>query len=343
MSARRTLETLRRHFLLLLTLAVLCPLTGVAVTSLTTPKTYQATATIWALHQYSILTETSLDPNDLSSPAETQVTAISELIQSRSFALQVAQQANVATTLKPQVLANAQSRDDALVADIAQHVKVQSIAYSLLTITYTGSDPQVAQNVIAAVIQDYGQESQQVITPEEQTLLKNYDAELYTATVNEQKAATAETQYIQAHSTLTVSELQNDPQYEQLHAQTQLDELSVQNIESNISTLKQDIVTRTIVATNLYKVLDKPSAQPVSRLKSFLLGAGVGLAIAIIACALLISLAMGADRRIYTSADLQKVTAYPVVMELPCLSQATISMLITPSAYPEQFNGRGSM
>lgn len=340
-SVRRTLETLRRYCLLLLMLGVLCPVTCVAVTYLAVPKTYQATATLWALHKYSILTQTNLDPNDLSTPAETQVTALSELVQSRSFSLAVAQQANLAVTLKTQVRADPQSRDNALVADIGQHVKIQALGYSLLTITYTGPNPQVSQQVVGAVIKNYGQESQNIAAPEEKNLLGTYQHDLVVAESNEQRALATETQYIQANSKLTASNLQDDPRYQQLHAQTQLDELTVQNIQNNIGTLAQDIVTRSILAVNLYKVLDTPTVQPVSLLKSLLLGAGVGLAIAMVVCALLIALAMGSDRRVYTCGDLEKVTAYPVIMELPYLSPKTIPIFMTTSAHSDHLDGYG--
>lgn len=341
MSVRRTLETLRRHYLLLLILGVFCPITSVAVTYLTVPKTYQATATLWALHKYSILTQTSLDPNDLSTPAETQVTALSELVQSRSFSLAVAEQANLAITLKTQVRADPQSRDNALVADIGQHVKIQALGYSLLTITYTGPNQQVTQRVVGAVIDNYGQESQNIAAPEEKKLLGTYQNDLFVAKNNEQKALVAETQYIQANSTLTGSKLQDDPRYQQLHAQTQLDGLTVQNIQNNIGTLRQDIVTRGILAVSLYKVLDTSTVQLVSRLKSLLLGAGVGIAIAMIVCTLLIALAMGSDRRVYTCGDLQKVTAYPVIMELPQLSPKTIPIFMTTLAHANHHDGNG--
>lgn len=330
-TVRRILEALLRYPLQLLILFALCPIAGIAVVYLTVPKTYHATAILWATHKYDELTATSLDTNDLSTPAETQVTALSELVQTRSFSLTVAREANLVVTLKAQIRDNPQSRDDALVMAISQYVQIQASGYNLFTITYTSTNPQVAQRVVAAIIDNYGQQSQNIAAPGEQNLLGAYQSEFSQAYTNTQKAVTAESQYIQSHPELTQSKLQNNPRYQQLYAQMQHAQLNLQKIQDSIAAVEQDIITHRIIATSLYKVLDTPTVEPVSRLKILFLGAGAGLAIGVVGSALFIALVIRRDRRVYTSEDLQKVIAYPVVMELPRLSPKTVPILIKTS------------
>lgn len=331
------------HRLIQLLLLIFLPVAIGGLVAYHSPRQYQATAMLWALHKYDTLTATSVDSNNLSTPAETQVTELSELLQTRSFSLAVAQEAHLAETLAAHVRDNPQTRDDALVSDISQHVQVQTQGYDLFTITYTSTDPQIAQRVVAAVIDNYGQQSQRNVAPEEQNLLKTFQTDLSLAQQYVQSAVTAELQYTQSHPKLTELDLQHDPQYQQLHAQTQQTQLNLQSIQTGLSTLEQNITTHRIIAANLYKVLDPPTvpSRPVGRLKTILLGLGMGLAVAILASALFMALALRRDRRVYTSSDLHKVTTYPIVMELPRLSPKTVSILVKTWEQPDPLANDG--
>src|SRR5438132_1033698 len=82
---RRTLEAVFRHPIQLLTLLIVLPITGVAIAYFMVPRSYQATASLWALQRYELIGTTGLE-NDLSStPAQTQVMALNELLQTHVF------------------------------------------------------------------------------------------------------------------------------------------------------------------------------------------------------------------------------------------------------------------
>ena len=293
------------------------------------PRHYQATATLWALHSYEALTATSVDSANQATPAETQVTALMELLQTRSFSLRVAQETALAETLPASYQSDPQSRDSALAADIAQ-VQVQTQGYDLFSISYAASDPRITQQVVAAVIHEYGLQAQKSVVPQEQNLLATYQSELSQDQQNTQSAVAAQALYTESHPNLTQSQLQSDSHYQQLQAQAQLAQSNLQNLQTSIATLQQYVATHQSVAANLYEVVDAPlvPTQPVSRLKTLLLGAGTGLVIAILAAALFIALMMRRDRRVYTGKDLQKVTAFPIVMELPRLEHTVVAKLI---------------
>ena len=331
----RVLRAIIHHPIQLLVL-ILLPIAIGSVVAFRLPRQYSATATLLALHQYGSLTATSVDSVSLDTQAGTQVTALNELLQSRSFALDVAQEANLASTLTAKISADPISRNDAMVTDISQHVITQAQGSDLFTITYTGTNPQITQRVVAAVLDHYQQVIQATVASEGQKLLGTYQTQLAQAQQSAQLTAAAESDYTQANPLLTGVALQQNPRYQHLQAQAQQAQQNLQNIQVGITTLEQDITTHAIVAASLYKVLDGPlvPTQPVSRLKSLLLGTGAGVAVGILAGALFIALAAGRDRKVYSSLDLRKVTPYPVVMELPQLSPKTVSVLVNDEETP---------
>jgi len=338
----RVLRIIIHHPIQLLFLLILPVAIGGAIAYLQ-PRQYQATATILALHRYDTLTATSVDSANLATPAETQATVISELLLSRSFTLAVAREAQLASTLNASALATPQSRDDALFADISQHTLAQAQGYELFTISYTNTNPQMAQQVVAAIVDNYAQESQHIVSNEGQTLLETYQTQLTQVERAQQNAVLAESQYIQAHQTLTQSQLQSDPQYQQLHTQTLRAQLNVQNIETSITSLEQEIATHSIGAASLFQILDAPTVptKPASRLKIYLLGGGGGLAIALLACTIYVILVNRGDRRVYSSLDVLKFTDYPVIMEIPRLSPRTVGVLVKMSRRPDPVASNG--
>src|SRR2546421_7366584 len=145
------------------------------------PRTYQSTASLWALHRYQVIGVTGPESDLLSTPAQTQATALSELLQSRVFALSVAHATSLSSTLDASVQKDPQLRDDALFNEISQHVQVGAQGYNLFTITYVNHNPEVAQQVVQAVIQNFGLQSQGFSVVEGQLLLESYQTELVKA------------------------------------------------------------------------------------------------------------------------------------------------------------------
>jgi hypothetical protein len=339
----RVLRAIVHHPIQLLVL-ILLPIAIGGMIAFRLPRQYQAVATLLALHRYDTLTATSVDTSSLDTPAETQVTALNELLQSRSFAMDVAQQANLVSTLPDQINANPISRDNALVTDISQHVVVQAQGADLFTITYTSTNPEITQQVVAAVINNYQQVIKATVATEGPSLLGTYQAQLAQAQQNAKVTAAAVSDYTLAHPLLTEIALQQSPQYQHLQALDLQAQQNLTNIQTDITSLEQNITTHAIVAASLYTVLDKPvvPTQPLSRVKSLLLGTAAGLAIGVLAGALFIALTASRDRKVYSSVDLRKVTAYPVVMELPRLSPKTVSVLVKMSRRPNPISNNGS-
>jgi hypothetical protein len=329
----RVLETIFRRPYTFLIILLVIPLVSIAVVYVLVPRSYQAQASLWAFQRYAVVGPTGPESDLNSSPAETQATALAELLQTRSFDLTVAQQANLAPSLNlgSSVLSNPVKLNQALYVELSHKVDVtpSTTGDNLLTIDYANIDPLVAQKVVQVVVQDYGQQSTQFSTYEGQQLLTAYQAQLVSAQNAEHQAASTESQYLSSHPSLTPAELPNDPQYQSLHAQTVDDQTNVQNIQSEIATVQQEVSTQGTSADSLFKIVDQAQvlSSPVSRSKSFIYAGGISFAVALLACLIYLIVLLRRNRGIYTPPDLQKVTVLPVLMQLPHVVPESVSYL----------------
>ncbi len=332
----RVLEAISRRPLQLLLLMALLPVGGVAIAYFGTPHTYQSTATLWALQRYLIIGATGPETDLFASPAETQSTALTELLQIRSFALSVAKEAQLesALNLDPSVQADPSLIDDALFLEISHNVSAVALGYNSFTVSYVNRNPVVAQKVVEAVVHNFVLQSQALTTVEGQNLLDGYLPQLTKAKQDLDTAAAAEAQYLQAHPELAKEGPEfaaaADPHYATLHAQTQQAQAVVAGLQATIATLEQEIGTQGQNANNLFKILDPPSIpdRPVSRTKLYLVDGGIGLVTAILLCALFLVILVRRDHAVYDASDLQKITAAPVMLQIPHMPSRIIPLLV---------------
>lgn len=336
---QRVLEVFFRHPFWLLLMLVLPPVISVGVAYFVIPHTYQATARIWAYERYATITAAGVDSNLYATPAQTQATALTELLNSRSFDLSVVQDVDIAPSLglSQSALSNPQTRGDDIYADISKNVVVTALDYSLYTITYTNIDPQVAQQVVAGVIKQFSTEGISFTFGQVQRLLQIYEAQLVQAKDRANQAIANEQQYLLAHPELTKlgNSPLNDPQYEALDQQRSQDQNSVQNLQTTISTINEEVNAQGANAGSFFKELDRPLVPglPSSRTKKFLEVGGIAAAIGLVACTLCILIMVRRDRAVYAPRDLVKLSTVPVVMQLPRLSSGTVKLLKEPSSW----------
>jgi uncharacterized protein involved in exopolysaccharide biosynthesis len=287
---------------------------------------------VWALHRVEIIGATGPETNLQATPADTQSAYLTELLQTQAFSLAVAKQSNVISTLNldPSVLSDPQHLDQALFAEISKHLLVVSGGYNLFTISYANRNPHIAQQVVAAVIQDYSIQSQSFSIAEAQQLLDNYNTQLAKAVQANNAAVVAESKYKQQHSGLTPAELAYDPQFQQLDTQVQQTKAIISSIQTNIATVNQEMAAQGTTSNSLFRVLDPPIANntPNSRTRDYLVAGGVGLALALVACVLYIVIQIRRDRAVYTAFELQALSTFPVIMQLPTLASETVPLLI---------------
>lgn len=329
---QRTFEALFRRLKLILLVLVVMPVIGLSIAFML-PRSYQAEATLWALERFAVIGATGTESNLLATPAETQATALTELLQTRAFALDVAKSTDLPSTLPADVRADQQQSDDILFAEISKHVIVGAQGYSLFVITYTNTRATVAQQVVASVIRAFGQQSTGFSAVEGQRLLTAYNSQIPTAQKAVDAAVQAENQYIASHSNESRTDLLNDAQYALLHAQTQQAQATLLALQTHIAQLKSDISVQTS-GDALYKIVDQPTApaRPMSRMKTFLMAGGGGLALALVACAIYLSLLVRRDRALYTPLDVQRVAARPVLAQMPAIARGAASVSVRPVA-----------
>ncbi len=335
----RTLEAIFRRPLQLLLLMVLPPVMGVAIAYFVSPRTYPSTTSLWALQRYEFIGATGPEVDLLASPAETQASALSELLQTRYFALAVAKSAQLESSLNldPSVKADSSVLDDALFTEISHNVQVVPQAYNLFEVSYANRNPLVAQRVVSAVLQNFVLQSQGLTTLGGQNLLDSYKMQLTKVKQDADMAAAAEAKYLRGHPDLAKQgpELAavSDPHYSQLHAQTQQAQAVVQGLQITITTLEQEISTQGHNVNNLFKIMDPPSIsyRSNSRTKLYLTGGGIGLGTAILACVLFLIILVRRDHSVYDALDIQKITDVPVLIQLPRMAQTVIPLLVERS------------
>lgn len=326
----RVLEAIFRHPMQLLLMLIFPVVIALAI-AYVLPRSYQSSASLWALRRYEIIGATGPESDLQSTPAATQVAALSELLQSRDFTLAVAKSTDLAATLKlssssPQLV------DDALSQEITKNVIVSVRGNNLYEVSYTNKNPHVAYQVVAAVIKEFQLQGQGFSVVEGERLLQGYQTQLTQAKSAADTDARTEAQYLTSHPNLTKSGSNplNDPEYALLDAKRLQSQSTLQNLETTIATINQEIATQSTGTDSFFKTLDNP-LQPdvaVSRTKNLLVAGGVGAGIALLACVVYILMLVRRDHALYTTLDLQKITGHRVLMQLPQLSLTTLQIII---------------
>ncbi len=170
---RRALEIIFRQQWRFLLLVTLLPALSLAI-GFFIPRPYQASTSIWAANRYDVTNATWVSQwytilgvaNEI--PAQAQADALTELLNTRAFALQVA---NATDLPKQMSTATPQQRDDALYADISHSVTVAAAGNNLVVITCTNADAHIALQVVGATVQVFAKASQQLAMQAGQELL----------------------------------------------------------------------------------------------------------------------------------------------------------------------------
>jgi uncharacterized protein involved in exopolysaccharide biosynthesis len=322
---RRALEIFfrrQRHFLLLL---VLLPLLSLAI-GFFIPRPYQASASLWAAKRYDVTDATWVSEwykmlgVENAVPAQAQADALTELLNSRAFALQVAD----ATDLPQHVTAAIQQqRDDALFADISRNVKAEAVGNNLVTITYSNADAQLALQVVAATVQAFATTSQQLALQSGQELLATDQTQLAALQKGAAEAQANLQAYLNRNPGLRndPNKQASDPTYQSLSGQVSIAQKDVTDLQGQIGQLQVQLTTIGSQPDALFSVQDAPVLVPskTSRAQVLLLALAVGLAIALVVSGVYLALMMRADRAVYSAADVRLALAVPVLAEIPAV------------------------
>lgn len=312
---RRILELVFRHWVKAIGLLVIPVIIALGIVWVQ-PRQYQAAATLWALQRYSVIGATGPEANLYATPASTQATALTELLQTRTFDLAVAKETNLASSFDAATRADPNTLNDAIVKEISTKVVPTPVGFNLYEIDYTSKDPQIAKQVITAVVSQFGAAATSFSTEAARQLIQTYQDELTQAEKSANTATEASTNYLLDHPRATAA---TDPVYSQLLQQAQGAQANVGSLEGKITSLNQQLATVGDGSQGLYTVVDAPrvNTQAVSRLKTIELGAGIGVAVGLLAVTLLLVALARRDRSVYAPEDLRRIMDLPVALEIP--------------------------
>jgi uncharacterized protein involved in exopolysaccharide biosynthesis len=315
---------------MLLLLLLFVPVIIGLVVGYVLPRSYQASATLWALQRFEDIGATEAQNNLEETPATTQADALMELLHSRAFDIAIGDSTDLKSTLRlsAEDLSNPRRLDDAYVADISKNVQVTANGTNLYQVTYTNSDPRIAAQVLKAIIDRFQSQGQQFSSLRSQRLLVEEDqAQLTKLRADANTAAADEAAYLASHPGATTA---NDPQYALLDGERQQAQSVLRNMEKTIASLQQDLATQSTGGGPFFKTLDPP-VQPdkaVSRLKVLTTTVGIGAAAGLVVCILYILILVRRDRALYTVLAIEKATSYPVLMKLHQIPDKTKGLVM---------------
>jgi uncharacterized protein involved in exopolysaccharide biosynthesis len=290
------------------------------------PRTYEATARLWANRRYTVIGATGPESDLQSTPSTTQATALTGFLQIEGFDLDVAKHTGLAKQMNIPA-SDTQRLNDALYAEISTHVNITGSSSNLVVITYSNKDPVVAMQVVKAVVDQYRDTSTLYATNVGNQLLASLQGQRDTAQNVLQSATQRATQYLSDHN-LTADSVaaQNDPQYQTLASAVQQASTNLTNIENNYNGLAAQIAE---LNQPLFLTVDAPTVptQPESRVKSLMIGGGVGLVIGLLAAIGYFLILVRLDQSVYSSADLPVITDYPVLIQIQKLPRRSATWI----------------
>jgi uncharacterized protein involved in exopolysaccharide biosynthesis len=290
------------------------------------PRTYEATARLWANRRYTVIGATGPESDLQSTPSTTQATALTGFLQIEGFDLEVAKNTGLAKQMNVPA-SDTQRLNDAIYAELSSRVNVTGSGSNLIVITYSNKDPVVAMQVVKAVVDQYRDTSTLYATNVGNQLLASLQGQRDTAQNVLQSATQRATQYLQDHNLTADSTVaQNDPQYQTLASAVQQASTNLTNIENNYNGLAAQIAE---LSQPLFLTVDAPTVptQPESRGKSLLIGGVVGLVIGLLAAIGYLLILVRLDQSVYSSADMPAITDYPVLIQIQKLPRRSATWI----------------
>lgn len=322
----KVLEILFRNKWRLIPLLLVPIVLGGAIAFLL-PRTYQSTARLLAGQRYAVLGATGLESDLQSSPAMTQAAALTDLLQTRTFCLDVANQTDLPNHIGV-VRSEKNQLQDALYNEISTHVQVTTIGYRLYEVSYENKNPTVAMQVVKAVVAEFDSVSSSQATAEGEQLINTYQGQLKAAQQQADNTTQAAAEYLRDHN-LTSITAQADPQYQLLAQQAEQARSALASVQANINSVNQQLAMLNNQNGSLFSVIDTPIVpdKPESRTKTLLMVSGIGLAIGLLACIGYFLILVRLDQSVYSAAELPAVAEYPVLIQIPRLPRRSAAWI----------------
>ncbi len=172
----RYIETFFRYKWLLLFILVLLPTLGTGYALDKRQVLYQATATVWA-EQPPYLTVTA-DWNQYISPAQNEASAVQEYLQTDVFDVKVLEE----TPYRDQLLSPVQQLT--VISNLRKYASILPVSEHLVIVGYSDPNPQVAVQVVDAIIKNFNSQMLSTLHNEGAVALTFYQQQLAQAEAN---------------------------------------------------------------------------------------------------------------------------------------------------------------
>ncbi len=307
---RRFVAAFFRHPFLLILPAILIPLIVVFIVR-SFASSYQSQATIYVPKDPYLSVTTSNNP--FATPAQSVASNMAQFVlNDRDFVLEVARHTDMPKTY-PKGTAGV---DDLIVSRIRAGLKITPSSANFILIQYSDDEPQIAAQVINALLQVYLTESlrieQQTINDQINALNQQIQADLQQLNQDAQNRD----QYISSHPNIDPN---TDANYAAYDAAYRNDLVKLQSDQQRLQALN----SRGNFANELipYTIADAPRVPtaPVVKTKTTITAMIGGVALGLGVSLGLIGLLAVADRRIHSRDDLVEVMPVPVLEVVPRL------------------------
>lgn len=207
----RYVETFFRFKWLFLFVLIVVPALGAGYAFDQQVVLYQSTGTVWT-DKPAYLDIASPDWNQWDTPAQNQAGNVQEFLQTNSFALDVLRQTDLRVYLTTPL------ETDRTLALLRKYISVRPIGTHLLAISYSYMQPQVAQEVVQAIIDTFNKEVLSSADSQNSVALAFYQKKLADAKAQAVDATAALRSYLNAHPELTQGSTAPQAQVSQLIA-----------------------------------------------------------------------------------------------------------------------------
>jgi uncharacterized protein involved in exopolysaccharide biosynthesis len=280
---------------------------------------YQSTALCWVA-QPRFLSAQDFGWSSWLTPAQNESQAMGELLQSETFVLGVAVNTDLA---KQEDLSTRTGRDQAF-NRIKPEVTVSATTRGVhtLSIAVTDKDPHLAQQIVTALLAAYVSNFQQNRQSLDQQAIAFYQQQLIGAQSQQAQDSAKLQDYLQAHPGTSVLGSQTDPTLVQLQQQVTQDQSNVSTINSELTSLRQDLAALPAGTSSFLQVEDPPQLplQPTLQKSKLLITYtgeyGLGSAAALVGV-IVIGLTL-LDRKVYSVQDLRQIDE-ELELELPSI------------------------
>ncbi len=207
-------------------------------------NSYQSTARVWAQQSPFVSTQSFTANNPYLTPAQNQAQSLNDLLSLDSFATAVAAGVPKLNRLQPERQA----------AIVQSGVAVDPSGTNVISITYEGTDPALAQQVVQGVLSTYSDRVRDEVTSGATTAQSFYESRLTSAQDNIQKAQSELASYQPAAGTTIAT----DPQAASLRLKVQQAEDEYSGILDTLQQIELEKQAALAGRDVAFRVMDAP-------------------------------------------------------------------------------------